>query len=57
MRTEQVLAVLFDDRPPLGVLDGNDVMLHTCWGPPKIEPIGSAECASLPWRVLRWPDN
>lgn len=51
------VAVLFEDRPPLGVLDGNDVMLHTCWGPPKIEAIGSAECASLPWRVLRWPES
>jgi hypothetical protein len=50
------VAVLFEDRPPLGVLDGNDVMLHTCWGPPKLEAIGSAECASLPWRVLRWKD-
>lgn len=51
------VGVLYEDRPPLGVLDDGDLMFHTCWAPPKIEPIRSAAtCASLPWRVLRFPD-
>ena len=49
------VAVLFEDRPPLGVLDTGDLMLHTCWAPPKIEPIGGSSCASFPWRLLRFP--
>jgi hypothetical protein len=48
------VAVLWEDRPPLGVLDAGDLMIHTCWAPPKIEPIGATDCASLPWRVLRF---
>jgi hypothetical protein len=48
------VAVLWEDREPIGVLDANDLMIHTCWAPPKIEPIGSTDCASLPWRVLRF---
>ncbi len=51
------VAVLWEDRPPLGVLDPGDLMFHTCWGPPTVEPIGEASCASLPWRVLRWPQG
>jgi hypothetical protein len=50
------VAVLYEDREPLGVLDQNDLMFHTCWAPPKIEPIGASGCASLPWRVLRFPE-
>jgi hypothetical protein len=49
------IAVLYEDRPPMGVLDSGDLMLHTCWAPPKIEAIGSSRCASFPWRVLRFP--
>ena len=49
------VAVLYEDRPPLGVLDSGDLMLHTCWAPPKIEAIGSSSCASFPWRLLRFP--
>ena len=49
------VAVLWEDKPPLGVLDPGDLMLHTCWDPPKIEPIGANErCASFPMRVLRF---
>lgn len=48
------VGVLWEDREPLGVLDANDLMIHTCWAPPKIEPIGATDCASLPWRVLRF---
>ena len=49
------VAVLWEDNPPSGVLDENDLMFHTCWAPPKVEAIGSSSCASLPWRVLRFP--
>lgn len=50
------VAVLWEDRPPLGVLDQGDLMFHTCWAPPKVEPIGASDCTSLPWRVLRYPE-
>ncbi len=49
------VGVLYEDRPPLGVLDMGDWMLHTCWAPPTVEPIGASGCASLPIRVLRFP--
>ena len=49
------VAVLYEDRPPLGVLDSGDLMIHTCWAPPKIEAIGSSSCGSFPWRLLRFP--
>lgn len=48
------VAVLYEDRAPLGVLDANDLMIHTCWAPPRIEPIGASSCTSFPWRVLRF---
>jgi hypothetical protein len=49
------VAVLWEDKPPIGVLDEGDLMLHTCWAPPKIEPIGqNPACASQPMRVLRF---
>ncbi|MBX7101629.1 MAG: hypothetical protein K1X89_28200 [Myxococcaceae bacterium] len=50
------VAVLYEDREPKGVLDANDLMLHTCWAPPTIEPVGASSCASFPWRILRFPD-
>ena len=49
------VAVLYEDRAPLGVLDSGDLMIHTCWAPPKIEAIGSSSCGSFPWRMLRFP--
>lgn len=49
------VAVLYEDRAPLGVLDSGDLMLHTCWAPPKIEAIGASSCGSFPWRMLRFP--
>ncbi len=51
------VAILFQDREPLGSLGPEDLMLHTCWAPPKVEPIGQSSCASYPWRVLRFKDN
>ncbi len=49
------VAVLYEDRAPLGTLDSGDLMIHTCWAPPKIEAIGSSSCGSFPWRLLRFP--
>ncbi len=49
------VAVLYEDRPPLGVLDSGDLMIHTCWAPPKIEAIAGTRCGSFPWRILRFP--
>ena len=48
------VGVLWADREPLGVLDANDLMIHTCWASPRIEPLGATRCASFPWRVLRF---
>lgn len=49
------VAVFYEDKPPLGVLDSGDLMIHTCWAPPAVEAIkDNTMCASLPVRVLRW---
>jgi hypothetical protein len=50
------VAVLYEDREPLGVLDQGDLMIHTCWAPPVIEPIGATGCSSFPIRVLRFKE-
>jgi hypothetical protein len=49
------VGVLYEDVAPLGVLDSGDLMIHTCWAPPKIEAIGGSSCGSFPWRMLRFP--
>lgn len=48
------VAVFYEDREPKGVLDEGDLMLHTCWAPPRLEAIGQSNCASFPWRLLRF---
>ena len=50
------VAILFEDREPLGVVDENDLILHTCWAPPTVQRIGDTECVSRPYRVLRFPE-
>ncbi|MEW5739715.1 MAG: hypothetical protein AB1938_12355 [Myxococcota bacterium] len=50
------VALIYEDRAPLGVLDGGDLILHTCWAPPTVQPISETGCASEPMRVLRFPD-
>lgn len=50
------VAILFEDREPLGVVDENDLILHTCWAPPTVQRIGDTDCVSRPYRVLRFPD-
>ncbi len=51
-RTRHV-GVLYEDRPPLGVLDDGDLLLHTCWARPTVEPLSATGCASYPIRILR----
>ncbi|MBI3184281.1 MAG: hypothetical protein HYZ28_19280 [Myxococcales bacterium] len=51
------VAVLYEDREPFDVLDSGDLMLHTCWAPPTVQPIGDSSCASTPIRVLRFPER
>lgn len=50
------VGMLWEDHPPLGVLDSSDTLLHTCWAQPTVEALGATRCASLPWRVLRFRD-
>jgi hypothetical protein len=53
-RTRHV-GVLYEDRAPKGVLDDGDLLLHTCWARPTVEPLNMTSCASYPMRVLRPP--
>lgn len=50
------VAILFEDREPLGVVNEDDLILHTCWAPPTVQRIGDSGCSSTPMRVLRFPD-
>ncbi len=50
------VAILFEDREPVGVVDENDLILHTCWAPPTVQRLGDTGCVSRPYRVLRFPD-
>ncbi|MBN2493216.1 MAG: hypothetical protein JXR96_01390 [Deltaproteobacteria bacterium] len=48
------VGALVADRPPEGVLDANDIMIHTYWAPPCEQPISETAYATSPVRVLRW---
>ena len=50
------VAILFEDREPLGEVDENDLILHTCWAPPTVQRMGDTDCVSRPYRVLRFPE-
>ena len=50
------VAILFEDRDPVGQVDENDLILHTCWAPPTVQRMGDIDCVSRPYRVLRFPD-
>ncbi len=50
------VGILFRDNEPKGVLDAGDLLFHTCWAPPKVQPMSEAGCSSEPWRVLRFPE-
>ncbi len=45
---------LWQDNAPLGVLDESDLIFHTCWELPRIQPLRDVTCAKPPWRVLRF---
>ena len=43
-----------EDRPPLGVLDANDVLIHTAWAPPDEQTLdASKQWTSPPFDVYR----
>ncbi len=48
------VGALAEDREPVGVLDGNDVMLHTYWAPPDEQPLKETAYAQAKVRVLRF---
>jgi cell wall-associated NlpC family hydrolase len=50
------VAILFEDREPVGVVDENDLIFHTCWAPPTVQRIGDTDCVAPPYRVLRFKD-
>lgn len=50
------VAILFEDRAPVGEVDENDLILHTCWAPPTVQRMGDTDCVSRPYRVLRFPE-
>ncbi len=49
------VGLLYEDRPPVGQITADDLMLHTCWAKPTIQRLGDTGCASEPVRLLRFP--
>mgnify|MGYP000954763781 CR=1 FL=1 len=49
------VAILYEDVPPLGELNDEDLILHTCWAPPTVQRLADTPCAAKPWRLLRFP--
>lgn len=47
------VGVLYEDRAPRGVLDDDDLIIHTCWAPATIERLRDTGCASWPVNVHR----
>lgn len=50
------VAILFEDREPVGEVTEDDLILHTCWAPPTVQRIGDTDCVAPPYRVLRFPN-
>ncbi|MGV3620084.1 MAG: NlpC/P60 family protein [Archangium sp.] len=48
------VAILFEDRPPIGELNDEDLILHTCWAPPTVQALKDTSCGAPPWRLLRF---
>lgn len=48
------VGALVRDEPPLGVLSGSDVMIHTCWAEPTEQSIAEAGWGNREVRVLRF---
>lgn len=49
------VGLLYEDRPPLGEITADDLVLHTCWAKPAVQRLGDTSCFSEPVRVLRFP--
>ncbi|HVK71937.1 MAG TPA: hypothetical protein VM734_01400 [Kofleriaceae bacterium] len=48
------VGALVEDRGTIGVLDDDDLMLHTLFDSPKTQPIADSGYADNPIKVLRW---
>jgi hypothetical protein len=48
------VGALAEDRAPVGILDTNDVILHTYWAPPAEEPLSATAYSQSRLRVQRW---
>jgi cell wall-associated NlpC family hydrolase len=48
------VGALAADRKPEGVLDINDIMIHTYWAPPDEQPISETAYAEAKVKILRW---
>jgi cell wall-associated NlpC family hydrolase len=48
------VGALVRDLPPLGVLDANDVMVHTSWHEPTEQSLADSGYGAGPFRLLRW---
>jgi len=48
------VGALAEDRKPVGILDINDIMIHTYWAPPDEQPISETAYAEAKVRILRW---
>jgi cell wall-associated NlpC family hydrolase len=50
------VGILYEDVAPVGVIDKNDLILHTCWDQPLVQAIGDTRCSGDAIRVLRFPN-
>jgi len=48
------VGALAQDQKPLGILDTNDIMIHTFWAPPAEEAIRDTHYPEAEVRILRW---
>jgi len=48
------VGVVVEDRGHIGLLDQGDIMFHTLFKSPEMEPIGDTAYASRTLKVLRW---
>jgi hypothetical protein len=48
------VGALCEDRKPVGILDTNDIMIHTYWAPPAKEAISDTAYSNSAVKVLRW---
>lgn len=48
------VAALVKDEAPLGILDDNDIIIHTYWAPPRRQALKDTAYADSKVRILRW---